>query len=153
MSPFYLSLCIGTFTFIILYAFDIFSFRQNINRIFCCCCYKNKENTITYDDNKELRSDIIVKKCGLLILRHPYGKGGIQGFKKTNFYVLFNNYQRMFNNNGYMEYYNENNDDLVNEIYEYKGKGEVKNITNYNIQMPTDLVDKRIVYKYISMIS
>jgi hypothetical protein len=59
----------------------------------------------------------------------------------------------MFNNNGYMEYYNENNDDLVNEIYEYKGKGEVKNITNYNIQMPTDLVDKRIVYKYISMIS
>jgi len=152
MSPLYLSLGIGTFTFIILYIFNILSFRKNINRIFCCCCKKN-DNKINIDDNKELRSEIIVKKCGLLILRHPYGKGGIQGFKKTNFYVLYNNYPRMFNNNGYMEYFNDNNEDLVNEIYEYKGKGEIKNITSYNFQMPSDLVDKRIIYKYYNAIS
>ena len=59
----------------------------------------------------------------------------------------------MNNNNGYMEYFNDNNEDLVNEIYEYKGKGEIKNITNYNFQMPSDLVDKRIIYKYYNAIS
>ena len=59
----------------------------------------------------------------------------------------------MFNNNGYMEYFNDNNEDLVNEIYEYKGKGEIKNITSYNFQMPSDLVDKRIIYKYYNAIS
>ena len=152
MSPLYLSLGIGTSTFLILYIFNILSFRKNINRILCCC-FKNNDNTININEEKELRSEIIVKKCGLLILRHPYGKGGIQGFKKTNFYVLYNNYPRMFNNNGYMEYFNDNNEDLVNEIYEYKGKGEIKNITNYNFQMPSDLVDKRIIYKYYNAIS
>ena len=152
MSPLYLSLGIGTSTFLILYIFNILSFRKNINRILCCCL-KNNDNTININEEKELRSEIIVKKCGLLILRHPYGKGGIQGFKNTNFYVLYNNYPRMFNNNGYMEYFNDNNEDLVNEIYEYKGKGEIKNITNYNFQMPSDLVDKRIIYKYYNAIS
>ena len=152
MSPLYLSLGIGTSTFLILYIFNIFSFRKNINRILCCCL-KNNDNTININEEKELRSEIIVKKCGLLILRHPYGKGGIQGFKNTNFYVLYNNFPRMFNNNGYMEYFNDNNEDLVNEIYEYKGKGEIKNITSYNFQMPSDLVDKRIIYKYYNAIS
>ena len=152
MSPLYLSLGIGTSTFLILYIFNILSFRKNINRILCCCL-KNNDNTININEEKELRSEIIVKKCGLLILRHPYGKGGIQGFKNTNFYVLYNNYPRMYNNNGYMEYFNDNNEDLVNEIYEYKGKGEIKNITNYNFQMPSDLVDKRIIYKYYNAIS
>ncbi len=152
MSPLYLSLGIGTSTFLILYIFNILSFRKNINRILCCCL-KNNDNTININEEKELRSEIIVKKCGLLILRHPYGKGGIQGFKNTNFYVLYNNFPRMFNNNGYMEYFNDNNEDLVNEIYEYKGKGEIKNITNYNFQMPSDLVDKRIIYKYYNAIS
>ena len=152
MSPLYLSLGIGTSTFLILYIFNILSFIKNINRILCCCL-KNNDNTININEEKELRSEIIVKKCGLLILRHPYGKGGIQGFKNTNFYVLYNNFPRMFNNNGYMEYFNDNNEDLVNEIYEYKGKGEIKNITNYNFQMPSDLVDKRIIYKYYNAIS
>ena len=152
MSPLYLSLGIGTSTFLILYIFNIFSFRKNINRILCCC-FKKNDNTIKINEEKELRSEIIVKKCGLLILRHPYGKGGIQGFKNTNFYVLYNNFPRMFNNNGYMEYFNDNNEDLVNEIYEYKGKGEINNITNYNFQMPSDLVDKRIIYKYYNAIS
>ena len=72
---YFTSFSLGTITLIIIYIFDWFKFRSNLNfltrKLFeciCPCCCKKKYNEIIKEegDGKNL-SEIILEKVGLLI--------------------------------------------------------------------------------------
>ena len=146
---------IGGVSCIIFYIFNIFYFKKLIQKIFCCCCSKNNynnNNKVLYNNLNEngKLNEYLIKKMGLLILHHPYGKGGIQGMKNKNFFVMSkNNFYKNNLNFQNLPYYfnNENNDsNLFNNIYEYNGNNEIKDISKQYILMPSDIVDKRKIY-------
>ena len=163
-----MSFTIGCISLIIIYIFDWFQFRSNLNflldKIFrCCCpcCYKKKEFEVVKEegDGKNL-SDIILEKFGLLIRTHPYGKSGIQGLEKLKFvkinkqrypdlYNLYNNYNNI-NLYQYQMLFNENEkkeEKLANQIFEYEGNNKFKDITNQYPEIPSEGVDKSILFK------
>jgi hypothetical protein len=151
-----ISIIIGVVTCIIFYIFNIFYFKNLIQKIFCCCCSNNKynnNNKVIYNELNEngKLNEYLIKKMGLLILHHPYGKGGIQGMKNKCFYVMNkNNYNNNQNFQNFSYYFNNennfNNNNLFNNIYEYKGNNEIKEISQEYVIMPSDIVDKKQIY-------
>ena len=163
-----MSFTIGCISLIIIYIFDWFQFRSNLNflldKIFrCCCpcCCKKKEFEVIKEegDGKNF-SEIILEKFGLLIRTHPYGKSGVQGLEKLKFvkinkqrypdlYNLYNNYNNI-NLYQYQMLFNENekkDEKLVNQIFEYEGNNKFKDITNQYPEIPSEGVDKSILFK------
>ena len=164
-----MSFSLGCITLIIIYIFDWFKFRSNLNFIIeklfrCCCpcCWKKKEYELVNEegDGKNL-SDIILEKYGLLIKTHPYGKSGIQGLEKLKFvkinkqrYPDFSNFYNNYNNN--LNLYqlqmmlNENQKEeekLVNQFFEYQGNNNFKEVTNQFPEIPNSGVDKSMLFK------
>ena len=163
-----MSFSLGLITLIVIYIFNWFQFRSNLNfivgKIFgCCCpCCKQKEYEVLKEegDGKNF-SEIILEKFGLLIRTHPYGKSGIQGLEKlkfvkinkpkypdlSNFYNNYNNinlyqFQMMFNESQKQE------EKLVNEVLEFEGNNKFKDITNQFPEIPNDGIDKSSLFKF-----
>jgi len=167
---YFTSFSIGTITLIIIYIFNWFKFRSNLNfltrKLFeciCPCCCKKKlinENINVEGDGKNV-SDIILEKVGLLIRTHPYGKSGIQGIEKLKFikinkarfpdfsniydlnYINFYQYQMMLNETEKKE------EKIVNQIYEYEGNNKFKDISNLYTAIPNSGIDKSILFKNV----
>ena len=166
---FFTSFSIGTISLIIIYIFNWFQFRSNLNfltiKLFeCCCpcCCKKKliEEIKEEGDGKNL-SEIILEKVGLLIRTHPYGKSGIQGIEKLKFikinkqrfpdlsniyninYINFYQYQMMLNESEKKE------EKIVNQIYEYEGNNQFKDVTNLYPTIPNSGIDKSILFKNV----
>ena len=165
-----ISFSLGMISLIVIYIFDWFQFRSNLNyivdKIFgCCCpCCKKKEYEVIKEegDGKNL-SEIILEKFGLLIRTHPYGKSGIQGLEKLKFvkinrqrYPDFSNFYNNYNNNinlyDFQSMFNENekkDEKVVNQFFEYEGNNEFKDITSQYPEIPTDGIDKSMLFNHI----
>lgn len=166
---YFTSFSLGTITLIIIYIFDWFKFRSNLNfltrKLFeciCPCCCKKKYNEIIKEegDGKNL-SEIILEKVGLLIRTHPYGKSGLQGIEKLKFirinkerlpdfsniynlnYTNFYEYQTMFNESVKKE------EKIVNQIFEYEGNNKFKDISNSYPVIENSGIDKSILFKNV----
>ena len=166
---FFTSFTIGTISLIIIYIFNWFQFRSNLNfltiKLFecccpCCCKKKLSEELKEEGDGKNL-SEIILEKVGLLIRTHPYGKSGIQGIEKLKFikinkqrfpdlsniyninYINFYQYQMMLNETEKKE------EKIVNQIFEYEGNNQFKDISNLYSAIPNSGIDKSILFKNI----
>ena len=166
---FFTSFTIGTISLIIIYIFNWFQFRSNLNfltiKLFecccpCCCKKKMSEELKEVGDGKNL-SEIILEKVGLLIRTHPYGKSGIQGIEKLKFikinkqrfpdlsniyninYINFYQYQMMLNETEKKE------EKIVNQIFEYEGNNKFKDISNLYSVIPNSGIDKSILFKNI----
>ena len=90
---YFTSFSLGIITLIIIYIFNWYKFRSNLNFLVskffecccpCCCKKRGIEELKEEGDGKNL-SEIILEKVGLLIRTHPYGKSGIQGIEKLKF--------------------------------------------------------------------
>ena len=163
-----MSFTLGMITLIVIYIFNWFQFRSNLNfivgKIFgCCCpCCKRKEFEVTKEegDGKNL-SERILEKYGLLIRTHPYGKSGIQGLEKLKFVKInkqrFPDFSSFYNNNyntinlyQYQTMLNEQDkkdEKIVNQILEFEGNNKFKNITNQFPEIPNEGNDKSILFK------
>ena len=163
-----MSFTLGFITLIIIYIFDWFQFRTNVNflvdKLFgCCCpCCRKKECEVVKEegDGKNF-SEIILEKFGLLIRTHPYGKSGIQGLEKLKFikinkqkYPDFSNLYNNYNNN--INFYqlqmlmNESQkqeEKIANQFFEYEGNNKFKDISNNFSEIPNNGVDKSILFK------
>ena len=163
-----ISFGLGFLTLVIIYIFDWFKFRSNLNfiikKICCCCscCNKKDYETLKEEGNGKNLSEIILEKCGLLIRTLPYGKAGIQGLKKLKFVKinrpklpdfsnLYNNYNNSFNyyqmqvllNNTQKE-----EEKIVNNVFEYTGNNSFKEITNSYHEIENEAVDKSILFNH-----
>ena len=167
-----MSYTIGFVSLIIFYIFDWFKFRTNVNflvdKLFgccCSCCCKKKENeneVIKEEGDGKNLSEIILTKFGLLIRTHPYGKSGIQGLEKLKFVKinkqrypdfssLYNNYNNSLNFYQLQMLMNENGkkeEKLVNQVFEYEGSNNFKEVTNQFTEIPNEGIDKSMLFKY-----
>ena len=166
---YFTSFTIGTISLIIIYIFNWFQFRSNLNflttKLFqcicpCCCKKKSFEELKEEGDGKNL-SEIILEKVGLLIRTHPYGKSGIQGIEKLKFikinknrypdlsniynlnYINLYQYQMMLNETEKKE------EKIVNQIFEYEGNNKFKDISNLYSVIPNSGIDKSILFKNV----
>ena len=160
-----MSFTLGFITLIIIYIFDWFQFRTNVNflvdKLFgCCCpCCRKKDCEVVKEegDGKNF-SEIILEKFGLLIRTHPYGKSGIQGLEKLKFlkinrqrYPDFSNYYNNINLYQFQMLLNESQkqeEKLVNQIFEYEGNNNFKDVSNSYYEIPNNAVDKSTLFKY-----
>ena len=164
-----MSFTLGFITLIIIYIFDWFQFRTNLNfildKIFgCCCpCCRKKESEILKEegDGKNF-SEMILEKFGLLIRTHPYGKSGIQGLEKLKFIKinkqkypdfssLYNNYNNNINFYQLQMLMNESQKEeekITNQFFEYEGNNKFKEISNNYSEIPNNGVDKSILFKF-----
>lgn len=62
-------------TLILMYIYNILSFKTCFKSIFCCCRDKNPKGRFTITQNK-----------GINLQHHSLGNGSIQGFHTRNFY-------------------------------------------------------------------
>ena len=164
-----MSFSMGFVTLVIIYIFDWFKFRSNLNFIVnkiceCCCpcCCKKKEKelyeTVKEEGDGKNFSEIILEKFGLLIRTHPYGKSGIQGLEKLKFlkinrqrYPDFSNYYNNINLYQFQMLLNESQkqeEKLVNQIFEYEGSNNFKDVSNSYYEIPNNAVDKSILFKF-----
>ncbi len=158
----------GFATLVIIYIFDWFQFRTNLNFILdktfkCCCpcCCKKKEvyETIKEEGDGKNFSDMILEKFGLLIRTHPYGKSGVQGLEKLKFlkinrqrYPDFSNYYNNINLYQFQMMLNESQkqeEKLVNQIFEYEGNNKFKDISNSYPVIENSGIDKSILFKNV----
>ena len=165
-----ISYTLGFISLIIIYIFDWFKFRTNVNFIFdklfgcCCTCCKKKEienEIIKEEGDGQNLSGIILNKYGLLIRTHPYGKSGIQGLEKLKFVKmnrqrypdfsnLYNNYNNNINLYQFQMFMNENikeEEKIANQVFEYEGNNKFKEITNEYTEIPNNATDKSILFK------
>ena len=166
---YFTSFSLGIITLIIIYIFNWYKFRSNLNFLVskffecccpCCCKKRGIEELKEEGDGKNL-SEIILEKVGLLIRTHPYGKSGIQGIEKLKFikinkqrfpdlsniyninYINFYQYQMMLNETEKKE------EKIVNQIFEYEGNNKFKDISNLYSAIPNSGIDKSILFKNI----
>ena len=166
---YFTSFSIGTISLIIIYIFNWFQFRSNLNfltiKLFgcicpCCCKKKLSEEVKEEGDGKNV-SEILLEKVGLLIRTHPYGKSGIQGIEKLKFIKInkqrFPDFSNVYNLN-YINLYqyqmmmNENDkreEKIVNQFFEYEGNNKFKDISNLYPDIPNNGLDKSILFKNI----
>ena len=165
-----ISYTLGFISLIIIYIFDWFKFRTNVHFIFdklfgCCCkCCKKKEKdyeVIKEEGDGQNLSGIILTKYGLLIRTHPYGKSGIQGLEKLKFVKinkqrypdfssLYNNYNNNINLYQFQMLLNENEkkeEKIANQVFEYEGNNNFKEITNQYNEIPNNGIDKSMLFK------
>ena len=166
---YFTSFSLGIITLIIIYIFNWYKFRSNLNflvskffecRCPCCCKKRGIEELKEEGDGKNL-SEIILEKVGLLIRTHPYGKSGIQGIEKLKFikinkqrypdlsniyninYINLYQYQMMLNETEKKE------EKIVNQFFEYEGNNKFKDISNLYPAIPNNGLDKSILFKNI----
>ena len=166
---YFTSFSIGTISLIIIYIFNWFQFRSNLNfltaKLFqcicpCCCKKKSIEELKEEGDGKNL-SEIILEKVGLLIRTHPYGKSGIQGIEKLKFIKInkprFPDFSNIYNLN-YINLYQyqmmlneteKKEEKIVNQIFEYEGNNKFKDISNLYSVIPNSGIDKSILFKNV----
>ena len=166
---YFTSFSFGTISLIIIYIFNWFQFRSNLNfltmKLFgciCpCCCKKKLYEGIKEEGDAKNLSEIILEKVGLLIRTHPYGKSGVQGIEKLKFIKInkqrYPDLSNLYNLN-YMNLYqyqmmiNENEkkeEKIVNQIFEYEGNNNFKDISNLYQIIPNSGIDKSILFKNI----
>ena len=166
---YFTSFSLGIITLIIIYIFNWYKFRSNLNFLVskffecccpCCCKKKLSEELKEEGDGKNL-SEIILEKVGLLIRTHPYGKSGIQGIEKLKFikinkqrypdlsniyninYINLYQYQMMLNEKEKKE------EKIVNQFFEYEGNNKFKDVSNLYSTIPNSGIDKSILFKNI----
>ena len=166
---YFTSFSLGIITLIIIYIFNWYKFRSNLNFLVskffecccpCCCKKRGIEELKEEGDGKNL-SEIILEKVGLLIRTHPYGKSGIQGIEKLKFikinkqrypdlsniyninYINLYQYQMMLNETEKKE------EKIVNQFFEYEGNNKLKDISNLYPDIPKSGIDKSILFKNI----
>ena len=166
---YFTSFSLGIITLIIIYIFNWYKFRSNLNFLVskffecccpCCCKKRGIEELKEEGDGKNL-SEIILEKVGLLIRTHPYGKSGIQGIEKLKFikinkqrypdlsniyninYINLYQYQMMLNETEKKE------EKIVNQFFEYEGNNKFKDISNLYPAIPNNGLDKSILFKNI----
>ena len=166
---YFTSFLIGTISLIIIYIFNWFKFRSNLNFLMMklfgcicpCCCKKKLSEEINEEGDGKNLSEIILEKVGLLIRTHPYGKSGVQGIEKLKFIKInkqrYPDLSNLYNLN-YMNLYqyqmmiNENEkkeEKIVNQIFEYEGNNNFKDISNLYQIIPNSGIDKSILFKNI----
>ena len=158
---YFTSFSLGIITLIIIYIFNWYKFRSNLNFLVskffecccpCCCKKRGIEELKEEGDGKNL-SEIILEKVGLLIRTHPYGKSGIQGIEKLKFikinkqrypdlsniyninYINLYQYQMMLNETEKKE------EKIVNQFFEYEGNNKFKDISNLYPAIPNNGLD------------
>ena len=166
---YFTSFSLGIITLIIIYIFNWFQFRSNLNFLVikffecccpCCCKKKLSEELKEEGDGKNL-SEIILEKVGLLIRTHPYGKSGIQGIEKLKFIKInkqrFPDLSNIYNVNfinyyQYQEMVNETEkkeEKIVNQFFEYEGNNKFKDVSNLYSTIPNSGIDKSILFKNV----
>ena len=166
---YFTSFSLGIITLIIIYIFNWYKFRSNLNFLVskffecccpCCCKKRGIEELKEEGDGKNL-SEIILEKVGLLIRTHPYGKSGIQGIEKIKFIKInkqrYPDLSNIYNIN-YMNLYQyqmmlneteKKEEKIVNQFFEYEGNNKFKDISNLYPDIPNSGIDKSILFKNI----
>ena len=161
------SFSLGVITLIVIYIFDWFQFRSNLHYLLgkllgclCCCCKKKGYEVLKEEGNGKNLSNIILEKFGLLIRTHPYGKSGIQGLEKLKFVKInkqrYPDFSNLYNNYNNINLYQfqmmlnsqeKQEEKLVNQVLEFEGNNQFKNITNSFTEIPNEGIDKSILFK------
>ena len=166
---YFTSFSLGIITLIIIYIFNWYKFRSNLNFLVSkffecccpCCCKKSGIEELKEEGDGKNLSEIILEKVGLLIRTHPYGKSGIQGIEKLKFikinkqrypdlsniyninYINLYQYQMMLNEKEKKE------EKIVNQFFEYEGNNKFKDVSNLYSTIPNSGIDKSILFKNI----